>query len=282
MLSCGFLREATRPEVPYKKVVYLFKILPTNLTVPYKMRKIYFFFILVVFAFSFYVAQLNFSLAVKNIDWLKVKKVRFYGLKSIQAKELMNRIGLNQNTSLVFLNKEHLKKVVETDKRLKVESIDIQMPDTLEMHLTENAGVFLYRKKKNFYSLDNKGNIISSNEGIYFYDLPILTISKEREVKDNEDDELLKNACRSLYKNLNMLPETERDFKGLISEIDISSKVTFYLRNGIKVFVNYPVTLKSIRKARYGILYALEMNRKVDIIDTRGKLVRYRLKKIGT
>ena len=238
------------------------------------MRKTYLFFILAIVIFATYVVKINLSLALENVDWLKIKRVRFYGLKSIQAKELVQRISLNQNTSLVFLNKKQIKQTIERDKRLKVESITTDMPDTLEIHLKEDIGAFLFRDGKDLYALNREGDTLSSNEDIYFYDLPVLSSNKKN--GRNSENESIKHTARSLGNIFAALPQAERDFEELISEIVIDNKATLYLRNRIKVIAAIPLTLDKIRKARYSTLYAMSLERKVDTIDTRADLVRFR------
>ncbi len=239
------------------------------------MRKTYYFFILITIFFSFYVAKINFSKTVENIDWLKIKRIRLYGLKSTEAKDLVERISLNQNTSLVFLDKEKIKKTIEKNKRLNVLSIDIKLPDTLEIHLLEDTGVLLFRKKNDLYALNRQGEYISHNEDINFYDLPVLSVELKSSNKDR-NEEKIKMISRSLARAFEDMSPEEKDFKNLISEINIDNKTTFYLRNGMKVINANPLTLADLRKARYSVSYAMGLERKVDTIDTRKELVFYR------
>ena len=237
------------------------------------MRKMYYSFILIVTIFSLYVVSINLSLTIENIDWLKIKRIRFYGLKSIMAKDLVESTSLDQDTSLVFLNKAKIKNIIEEDKRLSVLSIDIKLPDTLEIHLLEEIGDLLFREESNLYVLNRQGEYMLRNENINFYDLPILNVKTKDSNKKKEE---IKKIGHSLVSIFEALPPGEKDFKDLISEINIDDKTTFYLRNGIKVIINNPLTLNDIRKARYSVSYALGLEREVDTIDTRSELVFYR------
>ena len=243
------------------------------------MKKVYPLFLLIILIFGLYVLKLNFSSALNHLDWMKIKKVRFYGLKSIQANDLMLTTSLTRDTSLVFLDKKKLKKHLELDKRLTVKKIVTKFPDTLEIHLFEDIGSLLYRDKGNLFAISQGGHIISSNENIFYYDLPILINHNliREDTKKSASELNSEHLFTNLIEAFDNLPENEKDFKDLISEIHLDKAVKFYLRNGIKMLVPDPITIKALRKARYSLLYALSLKEKVEVIDIREDLVKYRL-----
>jgi cell division protein FtsQ len=236
------------------------------------LRKLYPFLIVLATVFTGYVLVENFSALVAKAEILPVRQVRVLGLKNFPAAELIKRLHIQSGDSLLWLRESKLKEALLTTPRLEILKIERSLPDTLVLVMKEKESAFIAVSGNQRFELDASGALIASNEEILDADKLTLHFDKilsYEEIKNNTE-------FSNLLIAFSALPEAEKDFNQVLSEVAIGEEIVLFPRDKrVSLQIGSVVSLEKLRKARYALVYAEEKKMKPRRIDLRFDPVKY-------
>lgn len=196
-------------------------------------------------------------------------------------EEILHNSGLTRNISLIFLNKYHIKTLIEQNSRLKITKIRRKFPETVEIHISEREGTFIFYSGAGIFEFNNDLELIAGNENIFNTDMPyISTMGINFENSNNNWENIVYyngEKLKSFIQTVNSLPVTESDLLENVSEVILGQESSLVLRLG-RTVIHLPgdLSLEKLRRARYAILYMRQNNIQTSRIDIFDDFVRYR------
>jgi cell division protein FtsQ len=105
----------------------------------------------------------------------KLEDVAFQGLKKVSQAELMKKGGLENGVNLLSLNLSNVKKNMESLPWVKNVSLHRELPNKLQVVVSEFQPVFLVLVQQELYYLDSQGILFKKAKGDDGVSLPLLT-----------------------------------------------------------------------------------------------------------
>jgi cell division protein FtsQ len=105
----------------------------------------------------------------------KLEDVSFQGLKRISQTEMLKRGGLENGVNLLSLNLNDVKKNMESLPWVKNVTLRRELPNKLQVLVTEYQPAFCVLVQQELYYMDNEGVLFNKAEGGRAESLPLLT-----------------------------------------------------------------------------------------------------------
>jgi cell division protein FtsQ len=167
----------------------------------------------------------------------KLEDVSFKGIKRVSQAQLLQKGGLENGVNLLALNLSEVKKNMESTPWVKKVYLHRELPNKLQVVVTEQQPVFLVPAQQDLYYLNEEGLLFKKSEIKERASLPILTgLGK----KDWTPDGQLNPAIHQELVSLQRLLSQGRDpfYPNKISEIHYDPDCgfsLFTLERGIRI-----------------------------------------------
>jgi cell division protein FtsQ len=167
----------------------------------------------------------------------KLEDVSFKGIKRVSQAQLLQKGGLENGVNLLALNLSEVKKNMESTPWVKKVYLHRELPNKLQVVVTEQQPVFLVPTQQDLYYLNEEGLLFKKSEIKERASIPILTgLGK----KDWTPDGQLNPAIHQELVSLQRLLSQGRDpfYPNKISEIHYDPDCgfsIFTLERGIRI-----------------------------------------------
>lgn len=167
----------------------------------------------------------------------KLEDVSFKGIKRVSQAQLLQKGGLENGVNLLALNLSEVKKNMESTPWVKKVYLHRELPNKLQVVVTEQQPVFLVPAQQDLYYLNEEGLLFKKSEIKERASMPILTgLGK----KDWTPDGQLNPAIHQELVSLQRLLSQGRDpfYPNKISEIHYDPDCgfsIFTLERGIRI-----------------------------------------------
>ncbi len=237
-----------------------------------KLRQFYPFFIIFVTSFTGFVLFENLHGFFSKAEILPIRQVRVLGLKNFSAGELIKRLGIQSGDSLLWIRENVLKEKLATTPRIELVSVERSLPETLVLSVVEKESVYLVISGDQRYELDKSGVLIASNEEILNADLLAIEFPTGTSLEKVQQNTVFSN----LLKTFSSLPQEEKDFVNILSEVVIGNEITLFPKSmKVSLLLGVEANLEKLRKARYALVYAEQKKISPKRIDLRFDPVKY-------
>ena len=178
---------------------------------------------------------------------------------------ILKHIQVKKGNSLLFLNTAKIIGDLQKEKKFLVLKVEKQYPSKLKIVVEEKESLFIIKNKDRFFEIGGNGEVLS--EGNQVVDFDKFYIEWNTEVLGEMNEQSFKKVFFNLY---NKLPENERDITNVYSGIYLGKENKLYAKNEpVEALLACPLTLESLRKARYAYLYRKIKKIEADMIDLR-------------
>jgi hypothetical protein len=128
--------------------------------------------------------MLKLGLGLLGKPVLPLKTVQIFGNEHVSDREILALLGLNRDTSLLFLKIDYIEKLLMHERRINRTQMVKVYPDTLRIHIWEKkrGGLVIYGDDR--YWLSKDGVILSHADGRIYSEFPLITLlSKDDDIK---------------------------------------------------------------------------------------------------
>jgi cell division septal protein FtsQ len=105
----------------------------------------------------------------------KLEDVSFKGIKRVSQAQLLQKGGLENGVNLLALNLSEVKKNMESTPWVKKVYLHRELPNKLQVVVTEQQAVFLIQIQPDLYYLNEEGHLFKKSEVKEGASIPILT-----------------------------------------------------------------------------------------------------------
>jgi cell division protein FtsQ len=114
-------------------------------------------------------------LAALSTPIFKLEDVSFKGIKRVSQAQLLQKGGLENGVNLLALNLSEVKKNMESTPWVKSVYLHRELPNKLQVVITEQQPIFLVPVQQDLYYLNEEGLLFKKSEGKEEASIPLLT-----------------------------------------------------------------------------------------------------------
>ena len=159
---------------------------------------------------------------IRFIPLFNVKTIEIRGNEIVSKDSIIDLCGIDINSNLYGLNKNHIISLIKSNAYIENVSIDRKLPSTVIIDVEERKPLFVIQFEEKFYYIDMHGNILDIQE--HFQNLPTVEGFSTDLSKVKTGDKLSQDDSSNLdlvYRILEVAKMKQIDTQ--ISEIDISN-----------------------------------------------------------
>jgi cell division protein FtsQ len=116
----------------------------------------------------------------------KLEDVSFKGLNRVSPTQLLQKGGLENGVNLLALNLSEVKKNMEAAPWVKVVSLHRELPNKLQVVVTEQLPIFQVPIQQDLFFLNEEGILFKKSEGKEVASVPILTGLEKKDWTSND------------------------------------------------------------------------------------------------
>ncbi|MEW6186819.1 MAG: FtsQ-type POTRA domain-containing protein [Thermodesulfobacteriota bacterium] len=183
----------------------------------------------------------------------KLEDVGFKGIKKVSQAELLKKGGLDTNVNLLSLNLSEVKQNMETVPWVKQVQLQRELPNKLQVLVTEHQPLFLTLAGEDLYYLNNEGLLFKKAELKDEGSLPLLTgLTKEDWTAEGRLKSSVLNPLQTLLDELSR--GKDPFYPNKLSEIHFDPDcgfTLFTLERGIRITLGreeLPLRIKRLEK----------------------------------
>lgn len=103
---------------------------------------------------------------INNIEFSKIREIKVSGLDDKTNFNLLNSLEIFKDQNLFFLDKQNIKKIIDSNNFIEQYSIFKKYPNSLEIKITKAKLLAHVNKKGKNYLLGSNGKLIKTSEEI--------------------------------------------------------------------------------------------------------------------
>lgn len=131
---------------------------------------------------SFIIITVVFLYNFISSDYFFTKNINIYGNKNIKTEEIKKTLGLENNKNIFMYNVFSMKEKLLENNYIKNAKISIKLPDTININIDERQSFAILTNEKDYYVIDEFGEIIEKIDEIKKDSYNVLVIHAEYDI----------------------------------------------------------------------------------------------------